>query len=47
MTVRELRSILFHVDNQEITVKELRKILFDIEEQDKEIDDLELSRLTK
>lgn len=37
MTVRELRELLFHVDNQEMTVKELRNILFKVENQDDEM----------
>ena len=47
MTVKELRAILFNVENQEMTIKELRSILFEIEEQEKEIDGLELSIITR
>lgn len=37
MTIKELRTILFNVDNQKMNVKELRKILFDYPDQNKEI----------
>lgn len=47
MTVRELRNILFHVENQELTVKELRGILFDITLQDNEITESEIVRITR
>lgn len=36
ITVRELRTILFHVEDQEMTVKELRSRLFQVGDQDKE-----------
>ena len=32
-TVQELRQILFHVDNQELTIKQLRDFLFDERDQ--------------
>lgn len=47
MTVRELREMLFNVENQELTVKELRAILFEVEEQDKELTIFEINKLTK
>lgn len=47
MTVRELRQMLFNVDNQELTVKELRDILFDVKEQDNELTDTQLTILTR
>ena len=50
MTTRELREILFSIDNQELTVRELRAILFDVVDQDEEIKNLsgyELSKLIK
>ena len=47
MTVRELREILFDVENQELTVRELRAILFDVEEQDEKLNGYELSKLTR
>ena len=50
MTTRELREILFSVENQELTVRELRSILFDVVEQDEEIKSLsgyELSKLVR
>ena len=46
MTVRELRQMLFNVNNQELTVKELRAILFDVNEQDAELTDVDLLKLT-
>lgn len=46
MTVRELRKMLFEVENQELTVKELRDILFQVEDQDKELTDTAIKRLT-
>lgn len=47
MTVRELRKMLFNVENQKLTVEELRRILFDVDEQDEEITDTQLMRLTR
>ena len=47
MTVRELRNILFSIENQELTVKELRGILFEIDEQDEELTDSKIYKLTK
>lgn len=47
MTVRELREILFDVENQELTVRELRAILFDVEEQDEKLNGSKLSKLTR
>lgn len=47
MTVRELRQMLFNVDNQELTVKELRDILFAVDEQDNELTDTQLKLLTR
>lgn len=47
MTTRELREMLFNVENQELTVKELRAILFEVEEQDKEITTSKISKLTR
>lgn len=46
MTTRELREMLFNVDNQELTVKELRDILFDVVDQDKELTDVTMMSLT-
>lgn len=37
MTTRELRNLLFHVENQDMTIKELRLRLFDEEKQDEEL----------
>jgi ribosomal protein L12E/L44/L45/RPP1/RPP2 len=37
MTVRELRELLFHVDNQEMTVRELRELLYHMNNQDDEM----------
>ena len=38
MTVRELRAILFTVNNQEMSVRQLRAMLFVERNQDEEID---------
>ena len=38
ISARQLREILFYLDNQEMTVKELRNKLFDVEQQDKQVD---------
>ena len=38
MTPRQLRDILFDIDDQEMTIKELRYKLFNIKQQDTEID---------
>lgn len=40
MTVAELRNVLFHVDNQDISIKELRRILFDVPNQDVNAEDM-------
>ena len=37
ITVRELREMLFHIDNQDMTVRQLRKALYDIDDQDAEL----------
>jgi hypothetical protein len=34
ITIRQLRGILFGLDNQDMTVKELRELLFYVESQD-------------
>ena len=47
MTTRELRKMLFNVENQELTVKELRDILFAIEDQDNELTQKTLYELTR
>jgi hydroxypyruvate isomerase len=36
ITARQLRSILFNVENQDMTVSELRAMLYNVTEQDKE-----------
>lgn len=36
-TIRQLRGILFELDNQEMTIKELRELLFAVEAQDAEM----------
>ena len=46
MTTRDLRNILFSVENQELTVRELREILFNVEEQDKELTTSKMRELT-
>lgn len=47
MTTRELRNLLFNVENQNLTVKELRALLFETEEQDKELTETEIARITR
>jgi hypothetical protein len=47
MTTRELREVLFNVENQELTVKELRAILFEVENQDEELRACEIIKLTR
>jgi Ca2+-binding EF-hand superfamily protein len=37
MTVKELRTALFEIDNQNMTVKELRALLFAVENENAEI----------
>ena len=37
ITVRQLRELLFYIDDQNMTVEEFRKRLFDIEDQDMEL----------
>ena len=38
MTVRELRTALFEIDNDEMTISELRQKLFNVRKQDVKID---------
>jgi len=38
MTTRELREVLFHLNDQNMTVKELREMLFNVENQDAELE---------
>lgn len=47
MTVRELRTMLFNIENQELTVKELRAILFEIKDQDEELKASDIIKLTR
>lgn len=47
MTVRELREMLFNVENQEMTVRELRELLFNVDDQDEELTESQLMKLTK
>lgn len=37
ITADELRQILYHIDNQEMTVKELRRLLFGVKNSDREV----------
>ena len=37
ISARQLRSLLFHLDNQDMTIRELRMKLFRIEDQDKQV----------
>lgn len=46
MTARELRQMLFEVDNQEMTVKELRSLLFEVEDQDAELKPVDMMKMT-
>lgn len=46
VTARELRHLLFDIDDQALTVRELRGLLFDIEAQDEPVD-LSTIRRTK
>lgn len=46
MTARELRQMLFEVENQEMSIKELRAILFEVEDQDAELRPVDLMKLT-
>lgn len=45
-TARELRAILFNVQDQKMTIEELRKVLFDAENQDKEITLFDIAKIT-
>ena len=47
MTTRELREVLFFVENQKFTVKELRAILFEVEDQNKELKPYDIIKLTR
>jgi len=38
ITVKELRSLLYSLDNQEMTVKELRAMLFSVDDQSQKLD---------
>lgn len=46
MTYRELRQMLTHIGNQQMTVRELRALLFQVEEQDEEMTDVDMIVLT-
>ena len=37
ITTRELRNLLFEVENQDTTIAELRRRLFEMDEQDEQI----------
>ncbi len=45
MKIRELRALLFNLDNQDMTIKELRSILFQVENQDKELTNSDMLEL--
>lgn len=47
MTTRELREMLFEIENQDMTVRELRSILFEVEDQDAEIKPVDLLKMTR
>ena len=47
MTTRELREMLFFVENQELTIKQLRSILLEIENQDAKLEHFDIFKLTK
>ena len=47
MKIRELRHMLFAIDNQDLTIHELRQILFSVHLQDKELTNEEIRILTK
>ena len=46
MTLRELRQALTEIENQNMTVQELRAILFEQENQDKELNNMDLLKIT-
>lgn len=46
MTIRELRQALTEIENQNMTVQELRAILFEQENQDKELNNMDLLKIT-
>lgn len=46
MTARELRKMLTHVYDQNMTVKELRELLFRVDDQDEAMEPSELTRIT-
>lgn len=45
MTVRDLRRLLFEIENQNLTVRDVRTLLFDVDDQDTPMDVLDLARL--
>ena len=44
ITVKELRSLLFNLENQEMTVKELRAMLFTMDDKEP-VSEITISRL--
>ena len=46
MTIRELRQALTEIENQNMTVQELRANLFEQENQDKELNNMDLLKIT-
>ena len=46
MTIRELRQALTEIENQNMTVQELRASLFEQENQDKELNNMDLLKIT-
>ena len=47
ITARQLRDILFYVDEQEMTVRQLRYRLWDLHHQDKELNANKLANATR
>jgi hypothetical protein len=47
ITINDLRSVLFHVNNQEMSIAELRKKLFDLDNIDNDIieDDMDFDKI--
>lgn len=45
MTVRDLRRLLFEIENQDLSVRDVRALLFEVEDQDTPMDVRAIARL--
>lgn len=45
MTIRNLRRVLYEINDQFLTISQLRKLLYEVKDQDDEYKDFEISEI--